>query len=138
MTTYPYLFGGFFAEYKLGTYGTVSAPITTRLTHSTASFFLMQSAENHDGSETPRYSKPNRACFCNGWIRWPSHEYINDALVTPASLCFMIMPSRSSIWLISWHAKVHSPAILITPAVLSEVRAHGFQYRTIVPSTLTD
>jgi hypothetical protein len=31
----------------------------------------------------------------------------------------LIMPSRSSIWLMSWHAKVHSPAILSMPVVLS-------------------
>jgi hypothetical protein len=93
----PICLGGFFTEYKLGTYGTISAPMRARLTRSKVSFFSMCSTENWDGSETPRYSKPNHAHFSNGRIRRPTHEYITDAPVTPASLCFFIMPSRSSI-----------------------------------------
>jgi hypothetical protein len=114
----PTCLGGFFAEYRLSRHGMVSAPMSTRFTRSKASPFSIRSAENQDGSEMPRYSKPKRVCYCSGWIRLPSHVYITDTPVTPGSLCSLIIPSRSSIWLMSWHGIVHSPRILSASAVL--------------------
>jgi hypothetical protein len=83
----PTCLGGFFAEYSVVTYGMVSAPMSTWLTRITASPLVMGSAENRDGSKLPRYLKPSRVRFCNGWIRLPSHAYITDA---PVTLCLYV------------------------------------------------
>jgi hypothetical protein len=54
-------FGGSLEEYIFGTYGMVSTPKSTRLTLRMASDFRMGSAENREGSKTPRLG-PGRVC----------------------------------------------------------------------------
>jgi hypothetical protein len=80
--------------------------------------FLNGSAKNREGSKTPRYSKPNIDRFCSGWIHLPIHEYITVTPMTPASLCFLIMPSSSGIWLSSRQGLLNSVVILSAPVVL--------------------
>jgi hypothetical protein len=106
------------AEYIFRTYDMVLAPMNTQLILRMASDFI-RSAENREGSETPRYSKTNLARFCSGWIQLPAHECIIATPVMPASLYFLIILSNSEIWLSSMQGLDHSRVILSAPTVLS-------------------
>lgn len=68
-----------------GKYGTVLTSRSTRLTLLRDLLWDILSAENQDGYEIPRYSKPNHARFYKGWIRLPIQEYTTEASVTHAT-----------------------------------------------------
>ena len=109
-------FGGFNTEIVLRRCGTCSIFSKSRCTQRRTSPLEISFSEHHDGSFTPRYSKPKVTRAWRGWILCFIQSKATASPLIPFCFKLAIISSNSGIWLVSRGFFSHSALWIGGPA----------------------